>query len=258
MNFFQALTLGIVQGLTEFLPVSSSGHLIIFPVLLGWEIQSLAFDTMLHLGTACALIIFFFKDIFNMIRSDRKLAINIILGSVPAGIIGFFLESVIENVFRGVFYVSIFLLVGSALMLYATKLGPLMKEKEIDAKVGLTVGLFQALALLPGISRSGATISGGLLMGLPREKAARFSFLLSIPIVVGAGLFKLIKSINGLDSVGLDILLVGFLSSFIVGMFAIKFMLNFLKKNGLEVFVVYRILLSLFLLGAHFFLSPQI
>jgi undecaprenyl-diphosphatase len=247
MNFFQALILGIVQGLSEFLPISSSGHLIIFPSVFGWEVQSLAFDTTLHLGTALALVIYFWKDIGNIILRERKLGYYIIVGTIPAGVAGFFLEDIVENTFRGVFYVVMFLLLGSILMFVSEKVGNWAKKKDLDLKKSLLIGVFQALALLPGISRSGSTISGGMLFGLDRENAARFSFLLSIPVVIGAGLFKISKSAGVLNGVSFGVLSVGFMSSFVAGMFAIEFMLRFLREKSLKLFIVYRLLLVLFL-----------
>ena len=248
MNIIQALILGAIQGLTEFIPISSSGHLIVFPNLLGWEAQPLAFDTTLHLGTALGLIVFFWKDITEMVIGNRRMGWLIVAGSVPAAILGFLFEEQIELMFRSVNSVASILIVGSLLMFVAERMGNWVKNKDIDLRGSVIVGLFQSLALLPGFSRSGATISGGMLLGLSREKAARFSFLLSIPIVVGAGLFKVIDSAGALDAVGTTPLAVGFFSSFLVGLFAIKFMLNFLKDKGLNAFIVYRIVLALFLL----------
>ena len=144
--------------------------------------------------------------------------------------------------------ISLFLLMGSLLMFIAEKLGRWKQNREITMKSSVLIGIFQSLALLPGISRSGSTISGGMLFGLNREKAARFSFLLSVPIVVAAGFFKVVDSVSVLDSVPLVSLIAGFLSSFVVGMLAIRFMLNFLQTKSLNVFIIYRILLSISLL----------
>lgn len=249
MNIFQAVTLGIVQGLTEFLPISSSGHLIIFPSIFGWGIQSLAFDVVLHLGTAGALIVYFWKDILNIIFRNRKLGLYIIVGSIPAAVVGFLLEDMVENSLRSVYYVIIFLLLGSALMFLSEKVGNWVRNNEADVKSGFIVGIFQALALLPGVSRSGSTISGGMLLGFSREYAAKFSFLLSIPVVLGASLYELVDSQGVLNGTSNLVLFVGLISSFVAGILAIKFMLNFLKKSTLKGFIAYRLLLVLFLLG---------
>lgn len=251
MSVFQALVLGVLQGLTEFLPISSSGHLIILPNLLGWQTQPLVFDTTLHLGTSLALIVYFWKDLLKILTIERKLGYLIILGSIPAAILGFVFESLIENTFRSVFYVGIFLLLGTVVMLAAEQFGKWRENKEIDTRKSLIIGFFQALALLPGFSRSGATISGGMMLGLNRASAARFSFLLAIPVIVGAGLFKAFDSWGTLQSVSSEALLAGFMSSFVVGILAIRFMLNFLRKRGLGVFIIYRILL---ILGLFFYL----
>jgi undecaprenyl-diphosphatase len=272
MNLFQAVILGVIQGLTEFLPISSSGHLVVLPNIFGWAPHPLVFDTTLHLGTAAALGIFFFKDLWNIFVSffkdvwnheenfkkysdDGKMGLYILLGSIPAGLLGLMFEDVFETVFRNVSWVILFLLLGSILMSVAEKLKlwERKKSKGLNYLKAFVIGIFQSLALFPGLSRSGATISGGMLFGLDREKAARFSFLLSVPIVVAAGLYKFYESkAMFLDpTVSLHIepmfLIAGFISSFLVGLGAIKFLLNFLKKNSLWVFVVYRAILILVL-----------
>ena len=248
MSPLQAITLGIIQGLTEFLPISSSGHLVLVPNLLGWSIQSQAFDTVLHFGTVGALIIYFWKDLFEIIKS-KKLILLLLIGSIPAGILGFLFEKAFEETFRSVSSVLVFLLVGTVLMLVAEsrykkvwhteRIGEINKITNLKSFI---IGIFQSFALFPGLSRSGSTISAGMLFGLTREAAARFSFLLSIPIVLGAGFFKIIDSYAVL-SFDLDLLL-GFISSFLVGMIAIRFLLKFLKSNNLYVFIIYRLLLA--------------
>lgn len=264
MPILQALILGIVQGLTEFLPVSSSAHLLIFPRLFGWVGQSLAFDTFLHLGTATAILIYFWKDLIKLIKDffsdlikfgisfdsytkEGQLGLFIFVGSLPAAVFGFLLESSIESTFRGVPWVAFFLVLGSIFLFTAEKwFGK--KSEDINFNKSIFIGFFQALALFPGVSRSGATISAGMFSGLSREFSARFSFLLSIPVIVGAGLYKVISSPEILANISLFPLLIGFFSSFIVGMFAINLLLSFVKNNKLYVFVVYRILLAAFLI----------
>jgi len=256
--FYRAIILGIVQAVTEFLPVSSSGHLVIFSHFLGWGNSSLIFDTMLHLGTGFALVAYFWKDLLGILKDLKGLGLKILLGILPAGIAGFLLEDWFESTFRSVEFVLLFLLLGSLLMLIAefwlqkrVKLG---KEfKKLTLKSASLVGLFQILALFSGFSRSGSTISGGLLLGLNREEAARFSFLLSIPLVLGAGFYQLLKVSTGLG--GLEVAtffwkeaLIGISTSFIASFFCIDFLMKFLKKNSLLPFVVYRVGLVILLL----------
>ncbi len=265
MSIFEAIILGAIQGLTEFLPISSSGHLIIVPNLLGWGSSPLFFDTTLHLGTALALVVFFFKDLweiflslikdvwnkedsFNNYSSEGKMGLYILLGSLPAAITGYFFEDFFETVFRHTTYVALFLIAGSVLMFLAEHLGKWKNNKEIGYFEGILIGLFQTLALFPGVSRSGSTISGGMLFGLSREKAAKFSFLLSVPIVVAAGFYKLLTSMDLISTISFSVIASGFLSSFVFGMIAISFMLKFLKKKGLHIFVIYRIIFALILL----------
>jgi len=247
MKVYQALILGVLQGITEFLPVSSSGHLILLPNFFGWEIQSLAFDTVLHLGTAAALILYFLQDILEVLKSKKYLKL-IIIGSVPAVIAGVLLEGVIETYLRSPSFVALFLFLGTILIGMAElTYKKVWHEERIDSPMDISgskafmIGLFQSLALFSGVSRSGATISGGIFAGFNREAAARFSFILSIPIVIGAGVFKVAKSYQEL---GLNVVLMtGFLASLFTGIFVIKWLLKFLKNNTLTPFVVYRLML---------------
>lgn len=247
MPTFHTLILGAIQGLTEFLPISSSAHLVLVPIILKWEYQSLAFDAVLHLGTGCALLVYFFSDIVSILKS-KKLLTLIIIGSLPAGILGFLFDNLFETYFRSVGFVTLFLAMGTILMYIAEvafknvwSIHRVENISLISPAKAFVLGLFQSLALFPGVSRSGATISGGMLLGLTRELAARFSFILSLPIVFAAGFFKL------LDSRGELLwdfnLLTGFITSFLVGLFAIKFLVNFLKSNNLYIFIAYRVLL---------------
>lgn len=263
MLWYEALILGIIQGLTEFIPVSSSGHLVVTPLLFGWDSQPLVFDLILHLGTATALIYYFrfdllniAKNLFSEIENEKKdankytyesqLGIFIIIGSIPAALLGYFLDDFIESTFRSIFSVAILLLLGSILMFYAE-----YRNSKIEFKSGVTarksffIGLFQSLALFPGFSRSGSTLSGGMLLGLDREYAARFSFLLSIPVILGAAILKIASASDvELMQVGLSAIVLGYFSSTVVGYMAIKFLLNFLKNHSLYIFVIYRILLA--------------
>lgn len=258
MLWYQAIILGIVQGLTEFLPISSSGHLVVLPAIFSWPAQPLLFDVALHVGTALALLAYFWKDLTRILRAffadrasaDGKMGTYILIGSVPAAVLGYFFENVIEGLFRTSSSVAILLFIGSALMVLAEIRVPKRKDAELNPVKALLIGLFQSLALFPGLSRSGATISGGMLFGLNREQAARFSFLMSVPIVLGAAAFKFATSFDDAVSVGFDSLALGFVSSFIVGWFAIDILLKFLRKRTLYPFVLYRLALVIVLIFA--------
>jgi undecaprenyl-diphosphatase len=264
MSIFQAFILGIVQGITELLPISSSAHLILIPNFFGWEKHSLVFDTTLHLATACALIVYFRKEILGIIKAlfsdvfrfkfnvkkyskNGLLGIVILVGSIPAGILAVLLGDKIEMLFRGTGSVVLFLTLGSLLMIFADMFFSAKIKNIGDIKFGksFVIGLFQSLALFSGVSRSGATISGGMLLGLERSLAARFSFLLSIPIILSAGIFQAFSSAGQLESVPLASILTGFLSSFIFGLLAIKFLMGFLGKHKLTGFIIYRLVLVL-------------
>lgn len=272
LSLLHAFILGIVQGLTEFLPVSSSAHLTVVPWIFGWEQTPLVFDTSLHLGTSLALLAFFWSDFWRMLRSlfapktftDPKEAKNwqrvtwgIFLGMLPAGIIGVLFDKQLEALFSGdtlqsTIYVviSMLALVGGILLyLDTTRVKNTRTTTDITWKDALSIGLLQVFALLPGVSRSGSTIAGGLLCGLERKEAARFAFLLGTPITLAAGLYKLkdLGSINW-DTNLILFFFVGVLSSLISGYLVIKFFLAFLNKHGLAPFMYYRFALALFLL----------
>jgi len=274
MTIFQAVVLGIVQGLTEFLPVSSSGHLVLFPRLLGWPEQPLVFDTTMHLGTGLTLLFFFWndlqkiadafiKDLFRFglrvreYTAEARITLAIIIGIVPAGILGVLFGDLIENTFRSVTYVAVFLTAGSVLMLaaelsHSRRQGRSEEGDGSDADVtpykGFIIGIFQSFALLPGISRSGSTISGGMFLGLNREEAARFSFLLSLPIILLAGFYQLGSSLSVVENtLSWPVILAGFLGSFVSGLLAIKILLAFVRKHSLYLFIVYRLTLALYL-----------
>ncbi|EKD99568.1 MAG: undecaprenyl-diphosphatase UppP [uncultured bacterium] len=269
MSIFQAVVLGIVQGLTEFLPVSSTGHLIIFPLLLKWPLPPLVFDTTLHLATATSLIVFFYKDLVELARalvgdlvknnfrfknySPKSLTgLAIVVGCIPAGVLGFLAGDFIENIFRSMVWVAVFLILGSVLIYIAERFALVHKNsqlaEQVSPKKGFFIGLFQSIALLPGISRSGSTISGGLFFGLDRQSAVKFSFLLSIPIVLVAGLSQLVFSFDKMEALPPMAIVAGFISGFVSGLFAIKFLLGFVKTNSFKVFIIYRVLLAIFLL----------
>lgn len=260
----QAIVLGVVQGLTEFLPVSSSGHLIIVPALLGWTdpfIESLAFSVMLHVATLLALLLYFQADWRRLIPAglaairdrsfrgdpDRKLAWLLAASTVPAVIAGVLLNDVIETAFREPRLVAVTLVIGAAILWLADRLGS--RTRQIDGltfPIALGVGAAQALALVPGISRSGISISAGLFAGLDREAAARFSFLMATPITAGAGLWEFRKIITGEAGVDLPLvpLALGMVAALLAGLLAIAVTLRYLRTHSVGVFVVYRIALS--------------
>jgi undecaprenyl-diphosphatase len=261
----QGLVLGIVQGLTEFLPVSSSAHLILVPWLLGWPEHSLTYDVALHMGTLGALILFFWRDWLGLLRAwlpgggpqaatARRLLIGIILGTIPAAIAGLLFQDAIESALRSPALIAVVMLIASALIFAADRLGRLTVPIEgVGYVQALLIGVAQAFALAPGVSRSGATISAGLALGLTREAAARYAFLLATPITAGAGLLQLRHLIK--DGVPADeraAFALGIAASFIVGFASIGFLLRYLRRASLLVFVVYRVALALLVLALTF------
>ncbi len=258
MSLLEALVLGIVQGLSEFLPISSSGHLIVVPWLLGWGTNSLTFDVALHVGTTLAVLLYFRRDWIDLIRgvlrglvdpaerqSPRwRLAWMIVLGCIPAAIAGAVLSSTVEDAVRQPWIVAVLLIVFALVLGYADRVG--RQERELDRftlREALLVGLAQALALMPGVSRSGITLSAGLLLGLSRESAARFSFLLSMPVILGAVLLQGYKLARAGGPQGEELaFVVGITASAIVGLLAIRFLLAYLRSNNTNLFVGYRLL----------------
>ncbi|MBN1813578.1 MAG: undecaprenyl-diphosphatase UppP [Anaerolineae bacterium] len=254
MNLFQALILGIIQGTTEFLPVSSSGHLVLVPWLLGWEEPGLTFDAVVHWGTALAVIVYFWREwlaliqaVFQAIRQrsiadpKARLALLIIVGTVPAALIGYALEDFFEQMFSRPSAAAAFLLVTAVLLSVAEWLG--RREHDLEQMTwldALLVGLGQALAIFPGISRSGATIAAGLARGLKREPAARFSFLLATPVILGTGAFKLLDLAQAGDLTGqIPALVVGLVGASAVGFGCIHFLLRYLQHRRLYPFAIY-------------------
>jgi undecaprenyl-diphosphatase len=261
----QAFILGIVQGLTEFLPVSSSAHLILFPWFFGWTdtlIDTLTFDVALHAGTLLAILWYFFTDwmeltrgFFRIITKRRieefreRLILYIILATIPAALVGLFLEKVVEENFRNPLLISLPLLVVSFLMIYAeSRPRPSYLLKRMTLKDSLTIGLAQSLALLPGVSRSGITITTGLLRGYDREAATRFSFLLSTPAIAGAAFLHLRHLFSGAAFQDWPIFAIGFFSSAVSGYLAIAFLMQYLRKHTLNVFASYRLALATFII----------
>ena len=255
MNYFLALLAGAVQGLTEFLPISSTGHLIIFEKIFNIsQIEfGLAFDASLHLGTLLAIAIFFFRDYLKVFSLKNQLFIKLIIGTIPAAIAGLFLETAIESQFRQLWVVGLGLILFSLVIILAEKFGPMVKkEKDVTLTNSLIIGLFQSLALIPGVSRSGSTISGGLFLGLKRDEAARFAFLLSGPIIAGAGAKKFLDVATSSISLNdLSFFIIGMISSAIFGYLTIKYFLKYLSTSTLYPFVIYRVIVGLLLLSTY-------
>jgi undecaprenyl-diphosphatase len=261
---FQALVMGIVQGLTEFLPVSSSGHLVIVPHLLGWTdpfITSLAFSVMLHMGTLVALLVYFRSDWLAIVPAgvasirerslgadpNRKLAWLLVLATIPAVIAGPILNDRLEAAVRTAEDVAVALVIGAAILWLADQVG--RKADGIDRityRLAFVIGLAQSIALVPGISRAGITISAGLFAGLTREAAARFSFLMATPIIAGAGLFEARNLLSGDAGVAVQAgpLLIGMIAALIAGLAAIHVMLRYLRTRSYAIFVVERLVIA--------------
>ncbi|MDO3396264.1 undecaprenyl-diphosphate phosphatase [Nocardioides cremeus] len=259
LDLLKAVVLGLIQGLTEFLPISSSAHLRIFPELFGWGDPGAAFTAVVQIGTELAVLIYFRHDIWRIgstwVRSlvqpewrghvDARLGWYIIIGSLPIVVLGIALKDVIEQDFRSLWIIGSTLIVLGLVLGIADKFGRNDRAiKKMGLRDALLMGLAQAAALVPGVSRSGATISMGRFLGFERAAATRFAFLLAIPAVVGAGLFQLSEIPGGDNAYGWGPTLVGTIVSFIVGYAAIAWLLRYVSTNSYTPFVVYRVLLG--------------
>ncbi len=253
MTFASAAILGLLQGLGEFLPISSSAHLVLVPWLLGWTYQGKAYDVALHWGTMAAVCAYFWKDWTGLLRagfsrqasSQKDLFWGLILATIPGGIAGLLLEKRAEDISPAL--IACILIAFGLLLGLSDKLGKRNRSiGALDLRSMLLIGLGQALAVIPGVSRSGITLTVGLFLGLRREEAARFSFLLSVPIVVAAGMLKL-RHLGPAAATGPFWL--GIAVTTLVGLAAIRFLLAYLKDRGTGVFVVYRVLAGLFCLA---------
>ncbi len=259
MTLFQAVVYGIIQGVAEFLPISSSAHLIAVPWLFGWQDPGIAFDVALHLGTLVAVILFFWRDWVNLTisgltkpkTSNGKLFWFLVLATIPGAVIGKLFEEQAETVFRNPVLIGIMLIIMGTILYFADKLGRKRdKIENIGLKRSFFIGLSQALAIIPGVSRSGITMATGLFLGLERENVARFSFLLSTPIILGAGLVNLKDIIHTtIDTVPF---ITGIIVSAIAGLLSIKFLLDYLKNKGFGIFVWYRAILGITLIVVSF------
>ncbi len=275
LDLFKAVVLGVVQGLTEFLPISSSAHLAIIPQLFGWEDPGAAFTAVVQIGTEVAVVLYFAKDIWRIATAwlkslvrpelrgthDARMGWYVIIGSVPIVILGVALKNVIESDFRNLW------IIGTTLVLLGLVLGAADRfssddktMQDVGLKHAILMGLAQALALIPGVSRSGATISMGRILGFGREASARFAFLLAIPAVLGAGIFSLKDIPNGHNAYGWGPTVVGTVVAFVVGYAVIAWLLRYVSTRSYAPFVWYRIALGLlvFLLLGLGTLHPEI
>lgn len=258
MNFFLAILAGAVQGLSEFLPISSTGHLIIFQNILNLPHDSfgLAFDASLHLGTLFAILTFFWKDYLGVLKSIRLL-LNLIIGTIPAAVAGIVFESVIETSVHQLWVIGAALILFSIVMFYAEKIGKRLKQiGNFTARDSIIVGIFQAIALIPGISRSGSTISAGLFLNYKRDDAARFAFMLSGPIIAAAGGKKFLDALsaNSATSSEINYFIIGIISSAFFGYITIKYFLRYLQTKTMTPFVVYRLILGVILVSTLFWM----
>ena len=266
MSLIEAIVLGILQGLTEFLPISSSAHQLIVPAMLGWKDPGAAFTAVTQLGTEAAVLIYFRQDIWSIasvwtrslfrpvLRSTAhaRMGWYLIAATVPIAILGLAFEDQIENGARNLWLVGTVLIVFGLVLGYADRVGTHERELgQISTRDGVLIGLAQSLALIPGVSRSGATMTAGLLLGLERAAAARFSFLLAVPAVILSGLFQLSAVLSGEEGNGdpLGYILLATVISFFVGYAAIAWLLRYLTTHSVQLFVGYRVALGAVVLG---------
>lgn len=258
MTLLQSILLGIIQGLTEFLPISSSAHLVLTPFFLGWQIpyeQNFIFGVLVQVGTLAAVIAYFWRDLYAIIKGvllglvhrhpletpEARMGWLIVLASIPAGLLGLLIKDMVEAAFNSPVATAFFLLVTAVLLQVAERIGKRLRALDsLNWKDALIIGFWQAAAIFPGISRSGATITGGMIRQLDRPSAARFSFLMSVPIMLAAGLLAG-KDLLGMPSEGsfLPVVIVGMLTSAVVGYLSIRWLLRYLVNHSLSVFSIY-------------------
>jgi len=260
MDIIQAVALAVLQGLTEFLPISSSAHLILLPILLGWEDQGLAFDVAVHVGTLTAVVLYYRKELVQLTKAclgsvigkgfndEAKLAWYVGVGTIPVGLVGMSLSDTTQEALRSPLVIGISTIVFAFLLWWAEKCAQEQRE-TVTLRDALIVGLFQAIALIPGTSRSGITITAGLLLGLKREYAAKFSFLLSIPVIALAGSLKALELYQSHIEVSWNFMAVGAVVSMLVAYLSITWFLKLLNTIGMIPFVWYRLVLGAILIG---------
>ena len=251
MTLLEAIILGIIQGLTEFLPISSSGHLVLGQYLLDVKLKGNSFEIVTHLGTLISVLCIFWKEILSLIlditdKNNRKYIFYLILGTIPAVIIGFGAKSYISELFESVQLVSIALMVTGLILFFSKKVKN--NSLPIDAKKALLIGITQAIAIIPGISRSGITICTALALGMSGKNAAKFSFLLAIPAISGAGLLLALDPQSDITFIPLTSLIVAFMSSFLVGYICLKWLLSLLESGKFYFFGYYCFMIGLIVL----------
>jgi undecaprenyl-diphosphatase len=260
MDIFQAIIYGIIQGITEFLPVSSTAHLTLLPWLAGWKDPGVAFDVALHLGTAVAVIGFFIKDWIRLIKAgftspkskDGKLFWYVVIATIPAAIFGVVLDKYMSNV-RNPLLIGVTLIIMGIVLYAADKYGK--KDTSLENMTGrksLVVGLAQVLAVVPGVSRSGITMSTGRMLGIDRESIAKFTFLMSAPIILADGLYHALFHAKDMVGVSVAPFVAAIVTAAVVGALCIKFLLNYLKKKGFGIFAVYRFIFGAFIIVLFF------
>lgn len=268
MDIIQAIFLAIIQGLTEFLPISSSGHLILVPELLGWQDQGLAFDVAVHIGTLVAVVFYFRHDVLRLflawtknfagnqpiaIKNDAKIAWGVLLGTIPAGLVGLIANDYIEANLRSTLVIAATTIGFGLLLWWADSNGKRSRVlHEIKWSDVAIIGCAQALALIPGTSRSGITMTAALLLGMNRQASARFSFLLSIPVITLAGGLQVLKLLQKEDAVDWLAIGIGTFVSAISAYLCIRFFLKLLDKIGMAPFAIYRLILGVILLAFYF------
>ena len=259
MTIFQSIILGIVQGLTELLPISSSAHLNLIPWIFEWNIPE-SFDVALHFGTLLAIGIFFFKDWIDLIKGGYNNIIHkknstegtmfwyIVIATIPGGAIGFLLDHFVGDELGNftLLIASALIIMGIILYIVDKKAPAKTKYEDMNFKQTFLIGLSQALAFIPGVSRSGITMTTGRIMGVDRESTAKYSFMLSAPIVLGATLYKFKDFVFDIPFI------VGVLASFITGLFVIKFLLEYLKKGSFKIFAIYRVIIGIIIIALYF------
>ena len=270
ITIWQAIILGIVQALTEFLPISSSAHLNLIPWIMGWT-QNLSFmeefegsfDVALHVGTLLAILIFFFKDWISLIKggfnqvvkkektTEGKMFWYLVAATIPGGILGLLADKFLEDYLKTAYLLMAIVLIVMGIILYLVdeKCKSKTDYEHMSFKQTFLIGLSQALAFIPGVSRSGITMTTGRLMGVDRESTAKYSFMLAAPITFGAALYKLV---SGAFTINLSFA-IGILTSFVVGLFIIKFLLDYLKKGSFKLFAIYRVVVGLLVIGIYMF-----
>lgn len=263
MSIIQAILLGIIQGLTEFLPISSSAHLVLVPYFFGWQFpadEAFVFNVLVQNGTLLAVIVYFWKDLIAIFSSffrclfqrkpfaepEARLGWYLILATIPAGLFGLLAKDFIESVFSNISMTAVFLFITAGMLLIAERISKGKRDLEVvDWKDALVIGGFQALAVFPGISRSGSTITGGMLMGLKRTAAARFAFLMSIPIMLAAGLLETLQLFEMPNvSSFLPVVAAGFLAAAVVGYLSIRWLITYLMRHSLTAFSIYCVIVG--------------